>query len=347
MDDPLIDGEGLRNTYMKGPYYEADGYYHLYWVWRESADCATNHSFSYARSKNLLNWENAAGEAVSSPMVFGEDKLKVDPSTETYGTGILNGVQGHTVDSMNRVVLCSMKYDSLGNSQLYVYRLKEDNTWEEKCITNWIYRFNFSGYGSIVFEIQLKGMRNLGSGELGVTYYHSKYGNGEIILDEETLEPVALREYSPTYPIELNTVTISGTYSKPIDVKINQLSNYILRWETMEASNDQKPSGTLPDYYMLELIELESEIIDTTDTVDTVSTVYNNIITKQDLKVVQTSSTLEISGLVPGENVAIINLRGVLLHQFVARKQEYIFPVPEPGFYIICSGRESRKVVIH
>ncbi len=257
LDKPLIDGEGKRNAYMTGPIYDKDGYYHLYWVWRETPNCATNHTFSYARSKDLKHWENAAGKTVASPMVYEETELAVDPSDTTFGTGMLNGVQAHTLDAENRVVLCNMKYDSQGNSQLYVYRLNDNNSWDEKCITKWNYRFNFEGYGSIVFEIQLKGMRNFGNGELGVTYYHSKYGMGEIILDEKTLKTVDVREISPNYPSKLKEITTPGSYSKPIEVKLNQQGKYILRWETMGASNDRKPKGELPENYMLEMIELK------------------------------------------------------------------------------------------
>ncbi|MFB6319109.1 BNR repeat-containing protein [Saccharicrinis sp. FJH54] len=257
LDKPLIDGLGERNAYMKGPVFGPDNYYHLYWVWRETPDCATNHNFSYARSKDLQQWENVAGDPVTSPIVFSEDKLKVDPSSKHYGTGMLNGVQGHTFDAENRIVLCNMKYDSLGNSQLYVYRFTGQGRWEEQCITNWVYRFNFSGWGSIVFEIKLLGMQNLGNGKLGVSYYHSKYGTGEIILDENTLKPIAVREIEPDYPVELNEVTTKGAFSKPVQVHINQYGRHILRWETMGASNDRKPAAPFPDDYMMELIELE------------------------------------------------------------------------------------------
>lgn len=68
MDKNLIDGEGKRSAYMQGPMLGKDGYYHLIWVWRETPDCSTNHTLSYARSKNLLNWENISGSNYSAPL---------------------------------------------------------------------------------------------------------------------------------------------------------------------------------------------------------------------------------------------------------------------------------------
>lgn len=337
LDKPLIDGQGLRNAYMQGPYYEKDGYYHLHWVWRETPDAASNHDFSYARSKDLKNWESAAGESVASPILFNETKLRVDVSTKMYGTGILNNVPKHTLDSQNRILLSNMKYDELGNSQLYVYRLKADNTWEEKRITNWVYRFQFGGGGSLLFEINVTGMRNLGNGEIGVSYTHSKYGVGEIILDETTLETIAIREYAKSYPVEFDNVTIAGAYSKPISVKIKQTGNFLLRWEAMGASNDQKPSGTLPPHFMLEVIELESD------------SVPNNVsknINEGTLNVQQLQSNLKISGLNIGDSVTIIDVKGVVYKQFNATKSEYTLPASHPGFYILSSGGKTCKFLI-
>lgn len=257
IDTPLIDGLGERNAYMKGPFYEQDGFYHLYWVWRETPDCSTNHTFSYARSKDLKHWEDGFGLPVRSPLVYDEVTLAVDRSAKQQGTGILNGVQAHALDSQHRIVLCNMKYDEHGNSQLYVYRAEQGSErWNEKRITNWSYRFEFSGWGSIVFEIQLKGMRRLESGNIGIHYFHSKYGEGEIVLDEQSLEPLAVREWKPNYPAMLDLVTTKGSFHKPIEVRMLQQENFILRWETMAANNDLKPEGPLPEPCPLEFIEL-------------------------------------------------------------------------------------------
>lgn len=256
LDQPLIDGEGEKNAYMSGPFYEKDGHYHLYWVWRQSPDCSTNHDFSYARSKDLIHWESPTGEPVVSPMVFGETKLKVDPSA-IQGSGMLNGVQSHVVDSKDRMVLCNMKYDANGHSQLYVYRLGESGEWNQYQITSWDYRFAFSGWGSIIFAVKLKGMRQLDNGRIGVAYEHLEYGNGEIILDEESLQVLEVKEYEFSYPAALNEVTTPGSYTKPIEVNIDQSGKYILRWETLPPNNDQKPEGKMPPPYMMELIELK------------------------------------------------------------------------------------------
>ena len=339
LDEPLIDGEGLRNAYMNGPYYEKDGYYHLYWVWRETPDAATNHTFSYARSKDLKNWESAAGESVASPIVFGEDKLKVDVSTIDHGTGTLNNLPKHVLDSKNRIILCNMKYDALGNSQLYAYRLKDDNTWEEKCITNWLYRFNFGGGGSLIFEINLYGMDYLGDGEIAVNYYHSQYGDGTIILDEETLEPIAVREKERTYPEDLDVVNTEGTYASAIQSRVNIAGNYILRWESMQDNNDRMPEGTLPPANMMVMLELEGDT-------STTALMPAKDLEGSTLKVSQKKSSLYVSGLTIGDSVDVINTRGVVIWHGEANHNECYLPLPEEGIYLIASGDEVCKVMV-
>lgn len=252
IDKPMIDGKGLRNAYMRGPEWGPDGYYHLIWVWRESPDCSTNNTFSYARSKDLVHWENVDGQPVSSPLTIDDESLAVDPSP--VHTGMLNGVQRIGFDSKHRPVFAYMKYDTEGNSQLFL-RKRVKGAWKEQMITNWPYRFNFSGIGSIRFEITLGGMANLGNGEMSVAYFHKQIDSGEIIFNEETLLPVDKRKSVPGYPVILDEVTTS--FSQPMFPHIMKSGNYILRWETMGANNDRKPSGKLPAPYMMELIQME------------------------------------------------------------------------------------------
>jgi hypothetical protein len=63
-------------------------YYHLIWAWRDTPDCATNHTLSYARSKDLLNWESIRGENVELPITIDYTQLYVD-TTPVYG-GLIN-----------------------------------------------------------------------------------------------------------------------------------------------------------------------------------------------------------------------------------------------------------------
>ncbi len=64
----LIDGERKRNAYWQA-YIDGQGVIHVSWVWRESADVASNHDMCYARSTDGGNtWQKSNGEKYTLPI---------------------------------------------------------------------------------------------------------------------------------------------------------------------------------------------------------------------------------------------------------------------------------------
>lgn len=64
----LIDGENLRNAYWQACV-DGAGVIHVSWVWRETADVATNHDLCYARSRDGgTTWERSTGEPYRLPI---------------------------------------------------------------------------------------------------------------------------------------------------------------------------------------------------------------------------------------------------------------------------------------
>ena len=64
----LIDGEKQRNAYWQACV-DGRGVIHLSWVWRESADVASNHDLCYAASKDGgHSWERSSGEKYQLPI---------------------------------------------------------------------------------------------------------------------------------------------------------------------------------------------------------------------------------------------------------------------------------------
>lgn len=85
----------------------------MHWVWRDSADCATNHHLSYARSRDLLQWESAFGDKVELPITFENKSLWVDPIPS--GGGIINGGHRLFLDDRQRPVITYHKADTKGS----------------------------------------------------------------------------------------------------------------------------------------------------------------------------------------------------------------------------------------
>ncbi|MDP7288481.1 MAG: BNR repeat-containing protein [Phycisphaerae bacterium] len=261
LDKPLTDGRGKMNAYMHGPKLGPDGYFHMTWMWRDTPDCRTNHDISYARTKDLINWETVAGKPIKLPISLKETKgVIVDPVPS--GGGIINVTGWAGFDSKKRVVVSYHKFDAKGNIQAYVARF-ESGKWKISCVTKWDYRWNFHGNGSINVEIRVGTVIPAGDGKLHLPYRHVKYGGGMLVIDEETLKPLggvakrqkssipaAIRKRESKFKgIGVRTAGDSGA-SGQAGVR------YILRWETLGRHRDRKPKGPLPEPSMLRLIKI-------------------------------------------------------------------------------------------
>ena len=94
LDHPLTDGEGHRNAYFDGPIKGPDGWYHLAWVWRESSDASSNHHLSYARSKDLIQWEAGDGKPLPLPISLKTSDI-VDPVPPKGGVVMISDRRSH------------------------------------------------------------------------------------------------------------------------------------------------------------------------------------------------------------------------------------------------------------
>jgi hypothetical protein len=257
IDKPLTDGQKKMNAYMQGPELGPDGYYHLIWVWRDTPDCSTNHTLSHARSKDLLNWESIRGEKVALPITINYRELYVD--TTPIKGGLINIGIKIGFDSKGQLVIGYHKYDKDGNTQLFLSRF-ENNNWTSRQITQWDYRWDFKGMGTIVNEILIDSPKpSPVAGQLTFGYHHTKYGHGQISVDENTFEPLSSGPIFTNYPSELDNVTrpeANMVVNKVFDTgKAPKNKRYMLRWETLPPNRDQKPKGKLPMPSELQLIK--------------------------------------------------------------------------------------------
>ena len=261
LDTPLFDGEGKRNAYPHGPLRGPDGYFHVVWVWRDTPDCATNHHLSYARSRDLKQWETANGTPVKLPLTLAQEPLCVDP-IPAHG-GIINGCERLTFDRRDRPMISYHKADEAGHMQIYVTRF-EDGEWRSRPITSWDREISFSGRGAMPFiGIRISGLQAVEPDLWTLTFRHRDHGSGRIFLDEETLTPqqrsVAVPPEIPPdlhrpgiefEGVQVKTAADLGESGSP-EVK------YILRWEALPAHHDRPRQPPLPPASTLELVKLE------------------------------------------------------------------------------------------
>jgi hypothetical protein len=257
MDAPLTSGEGKMNAYLNGPALGPDGRYHLCWVWRDNAGCESNHDLCYARSADLVHWETSAGKPLTLPITLATAEV-VDPVP--IKGGMLNGNTQLGFDSQKRPVISYHKFDAAGNTQIYNARL-EDGAWQIHQATEWTYRWDFSGGGSIASEIALSGVSLHSNGSLTQSYRHDKYGSGTWLLDETTLKPAGALEQPPAYPKQM---TVPESDFPGIEImRAGDLGesgehnvSYVLQWEALGSNRDQPREGPLPGPSPLRVFKL-------------------------------------------------------------------------------------------
>ncbi|MCC5931661.1 MAG: BNR repeat-containing protein [Cyclobacteriaceae bacterium] len=256
LDTPLTDGLGLMNAYQSQPKLYEDDWYHMYWVWRDTPDCETNHDLSYMKSKDLKQWYSAFGDPIQLPATLEQKALIVDPIPP--GGGIINLAARLSLDEHLRTVMAYHKYDENGNLQLYVASAGE-NDWSYTQITDWDYRWEFSGRGSIVFEVRLGDFIRRKDGRYELGYNHVKYGEGTLLLDKnfqrigEVLKPenpFSNLEPEGDFPgLEIRTARDDG--------KAPEGMKYMLKWETLPSNRDRPYPEPWPAPSLLYLYVLE------------------------------------------------------------------------------------------
>ena len=259
LDTPLTSGEGERNAYLMGPVRGPDNRFHICWVWRVHSGCESNHHLCYAVSDDLRAWRTGAGEPVALPMTL-DNADTVDPVP--VNGGMINGNTRLGFDSLHRPVISYHKFDAQGNTQLYNARL-EEGRWVIYQTSDWAYRWEFSGGGTIIFEIRLSGVSRHDEGTLRQNYTHIKYGSGTWLLDEKDFSILGEIDLPPAYPAETEQVRSAfegmevrraSDSGRPSERGVR----YYLQWETLPQHRDRPREGELPPPSMLQLVKVKT-----------------------------------------------------------------------------------------
>jgi hypothetical protein len=259
IDRPLFAGQGKMNAYFVGPVQDGQHVFHICWVWRTTPDCATNHDLCYARSKDLVHWETSAGRPLALPITLPTAEI-VDPVPP--GGGIINGNTRIGFDAQGRVVLSYHKFDAAGKTQLYNAR-REASGWKIYQTSDWEYRWEFHGGGSIRGEIGLGPVTLAADGSLTQSYRHIRQGSGVWLLDANTLKPRGKAPSRQSWPRDVSRLV--STWPEMVVQTAGDLGKsdergvqYLLRWESLPPNRDRPRSGPLPPPSMLKLCELRA-----------------------------------------------------------------------------------------
>ena len=260
IESPLFAGGGKMNAYFSGPEQDKTGVFHVCWVWRNTPDCATNHDLCYARSKDLVHWQRSDGRPLTLPITLATAEV-VDPVPP--GGGMVNGNTKIGFDLENRPVISYHKFDAEGKTQLYNAR-REAAGWKTYRTSDWDYRWEFHGGGTIHFEIGFGPVQVETDGALTQTYHHVKHGSGAWRLDPATLKPIG--KSADRRPLPKGISRVESTWPgmavrTAADLGIGDRAGvrYLLRWETLPANRDRPRSEPFPPPSMLRLYEIHDE----------------------------------------------------------------------------------------
>jgi len=236
-DTPLLEGEGERSAYSSGPSLGPDGQYHLFWMWRESPDALSNNTLSYARSGDLAHWETSMGKPIKLPITRATGEV-IDPAKP--GEGLINMCYALGFDARHRPVAVYHRFDASGHSQAFAARPDADGKWQVTQLSDWNFRWDFSGGGSQVRQLTLGKPVADQSGNLLVEFSTREAGSGRWRLDGGTLEVL---EVLPSKPTDL-----PGKFNKSVSdfpgmgvrtaVSNDGDTRWMLRWETLGPNRD-------------------------------------------------------------------------------------------------------------
>lgn len=244
----FLDGQGLRNAYFEGPILGPDGNFHLVWVWRDTPDASTNHSVSYARSPDLVNWTDSDGNALKLPITI--DTVEVVDPVPPKG-GVINNNVKIGFDKSKQPVISYHKYDAEGSTQMFV-AYKEADKWINKQISKWDgFRWDFGGGGSLGrFVVQVFAPELLDDGSVAVMA-RKKDEVMQFVLNGESFMTERV-EAADVFPKVIGPETVaSNTHMNdsllPLELQVfesrgerrAEQGQYYLSWLSQPANRDR------------------------------------------------------------------------------------------------------------
>jgi hypothetical protein len=251
----VLDGEGTSSAYPSPPVPGPDGYFHMVWMWRNTPEVSTNHTLSYARTKDFVNWESVTGTKLSLPMTKTSPAV-VDPAP--VGSGLVNGIINVGFDSAKRVVISYTRLDPARGNQLFVARPDASGKWQRSQVTRWNGVFPVRGTGSLSFPFSVGQVTPAASGTLQFNYGCNGSAR-TVVLDGRSLTVISDSTASNPF---VGSPVIPGLAPNPSlltnrSTAKNGKSIFFLQWRSLPANGDN-PRAVVPPPDPLLLLEYKA-----------------------------------------------------------------------------------------
>ena len=246
-DTVLLSGEDVRGVYPLGPILGPDGYAHMTFTWRETPIASSNHDLSYARSRDLVNWERSDGTPIPLPIVLASGEV-IDPIPE-HG-GLLNGRHPIGFDSSNRVMVTYQKYNEDKLSQVFIARL-EESSWTVSQVSDWDDLYvDLDKSGALDLPLLTNDPAYINSDGNIVASALLRNKRWEWVLDPEDLSvisggeapsflPDGITQYDKDNGIPFRVIPLMEDQSK-------KSTEYYISWEALQPNRDQARADIPP-----------------------------------------------------------------------------------------------------
>lgn len=209
-------------------------------VWRETPIASSNHDLSYARSRDLVNWETSNGEPIGLPIQLANSEV-IDP-VPMHG-GLLNGRTPIGFDSEQRVLVTYQKYDEQGNTQVYLRR-KEGHEWREVRVSDWKNsRVDLDKGGALKLPIITSQPAFINSGKQIVVSAKYHDNDWQWVLDANSLEVLSSNVSQSDLPNAITQYDIDNDIPQRVlpmrDEQTSPSTQYYISWEAMHPNRDQ------------------------------------------------------------------------------------------------------------
>jgi hypothetical protein len=235
-------GAPSASAYPTAPVHRPDGYIHMAWAWRRTADASTSFQVAYARSRDFIHWETAAGKPLTLPLGPGQGDI-IDNAPEH--SGLWNEVN-LGFDPEARPIVSYVKFDAAGNTQLFDAR-PDRQGWQIVQVSDWHDRWDMRGYGTIIALVRQWPV-GVEDGALVQEIRHWKAGRFQYVLDPASLRPVATRPIHQLLPAALLQPSVPNSGFTPLVVAAHQAGlstaspKFVLRWEAQASNRDEQPA---------------------------------------------------------------------------------------------------------
>ncbi|GAA4950427.1 hypothetical protein GCM10023314_24670 [Algibacter agarivorans] len=263
LEQPLF--EGIEANDDRAAYHnwvkDSHGDFHFAWIWRWTPMVETSHHICYAKTSDLKNWVNAAGETLQLPFKPDDEKVLVD-ATPSKG-GMHNSRYKLILTKENKPILGYVKYDEEGNTQLYLAKFINDG-WVSKKISNWDFRWKFikgGAFMSIGGKFNFVGISD--DNLLAIDWETEKGESGRYNIDLKTLEHAdKVAKIQLKYPEDIRK-TITDRDGMLVRIVYDKGGNqddgsrYLLKWEAKHGGFSQHAPEVIPEGPLSTLVLLK------------------------------------------------------------------------------------------